>query len=88
MFILPSHRGNGLGRWLVECMMEHPDIMGLCRILLNTCKAHDLYKKCAGFRTLLSPESWLECSNESPLLNAGPVVQSRSKSLSEYTLPV
>ena len=60
MFILPSHQGNGLGKWLLECMMEYPDIKGLRRILLNTRDAHDLYTKYAGFRPLLAPESWLE----------------------------
>jgi GNAT superfamily N-acetyltransferase len=77
MFILPSLRGAGLGRWLVECMMEHPDIKGLRRILLNTRDAHDLYTKYAGFRQLLRPESWLERFNESPMRNAGPVMQKR-----------
>jgi GNAT superfamily N-acetyltransferase len=77
MFILPSHRGRGLGRWLVECMMEHPDAKGLRRILLNTRDAHDLYKKYADFRQLLQSESWLERFNESPMRNAGPVVQTR-----------
>jgi len=79
MFILPSKRGSGLGRWLVECMMEHPEIKHLRRILLNTRDAHDLYKKYAGFRQLLAPESWLEKFNESPMRNAGPVVQTRSQ---------
>jgi GNAT superfamily N-acetyltransferase len=77
MFILPEHRSQGLGRWLVECMMEYPEIKDLRRILLNTRDAHDLYLKYAGFRSLLSPESWLERFNESPLRNAGPVVQNR-----------
>jgi len=77
MFIIPGNRGKGLGRWLVECMMEHPDIEGLRRILLNTRDAHDLYKKFAGFRPLLAPESWLERFNESPLRKAKPVVQTR-----------
>jgi GNAT superfamily N-acetyltransferase len=77
MFILPSHRSKGLGRWLVECMMEHPEIKGLRRILLNTRDAHDLYVKVAGFRSLLAPESWLEKFNDSPMRNAGPLVQTR-----------
>ena len=77
MFILPSHRNKGLGRWLVECMMEHPEIKGLRRILLNTRDAHDLHKKYAGFRQLLAPESWLERFNESPLRGSGPVIQTR-----------
>jgi len=79
MFILPSYQSRRLGRWLVECMMDHPDIKGLRRILLNTRDAHELYIKYAGFRPLLKPESWLERFNESPMRNAGPVIQTRPK---------
>ena len=85
MFILPSHQSRGLGRWLVECMMDHPEIKGLRRILLNTRDAHDLYIKYAGFRPLLKPESWLERFNESPLRNVKPVVQTRPKNQSSKT---
>jgi GNAT superfamily N-acetyltransferase len=85
MFIIASHRGSGLGRWLIECMMDHPYIKGLRRILLNTRDAHDLYVKYAGFRPLLKPESWLERFNESPLRNAGPVVQTRPDNSSSKT---
>jgi GNAT superfamily N-acetyltransferase len=67
MFILPSHRSSGLGKWLVECMMQYPDVKGLRRILLNTRDAHDLYIKYAGFRPLLAPESWLEKFTGTPL---------------------
>jgi len=70
MFILPSYRSSGLGRWLVECMMEHPDVRSLRRILLNTRDAHNLYTKYAGFRPLLSPESWLEKFTGPPLRRA------------------
>jgi hypothetical protein len=83
MFILQSHRGKELGKWLIECMMEHPDVKGLRRILLNTRDAHDLYIKYAGFRQLLKPESWLERFNDSPLKNAGPVIQTRPVKLTE-----
>ncbi len=67
IFILPSHRERGLGKWLVLCMLEHPDVKGLRRIVLNTRDAHDLYIDYAGFRQLLAPESWLERFNESPI---------------------
>lgn len=80
-FILPSHRSKGLGKWLVECMMEHPDVKGLRRIMLNTRDAHDLYIKYGGFRPLLKSESWLERFNESPLRNSGPVVQTRPEKI-------
>src|SRR4030043_1631354 len=79
MFILPSYQSRRLGRWLVEWMMDHPDIKGFRRILLTTRDAHELYIKYAGFRPLLKPESWLERFNESPMRNAGPVVQTRPK---------
>lgn len=79
MFVLQSHRSLGLGKWLVECMMKHPDVKGLRRILLNTRDAHDLYLKYASFRPLLAPETWLERFNESPMKNSGPVVQTRPK---------
>ena len=35
VFVLPEHRGHGLGRWLVETMMEHPEIPGV-RWVLHT----------------------------------------------------
>jgi GNAT superfamily N-acetyltransferase len=70
MFILSSHRSHGLGKWLLECMMEYPDIKSLRRILLNTRDAHNLYIKYAGFRALLAPESWLEKFTGAPLRHA------------------
>jgi GNAT superfamily N-acetyltransferase len=85
MFILPSYRGNGIGRWLVSCMMEHPQVKGVRRILLNTRDAHELYIKHAGFRQLLRPESWLERFNESPMKNSGPVVQNRPQMATKKT---
>lgn len=79
VFILPSYQGNGLGKWLVECIVEHPDVKSLRRILLNTRDAHELYIKYAGFRTLLKSESWLERFNDSPLRDVKPVVQTKPK---------
>ena len=79
MFVIPSHRSRGLGKWMVECMMSHPDIKGLRRILLNTRDAHDLYKKYAGFRQLLAPESWLEKFTGPPLRPVKKTVQPKEK---------
>ena len=42
--IAPSHRGRGLGRWLSECMLAHPDLQGLRRVALLTRDAADLYE--------------------------------------------
>jgi GNAT superfamily N-acetyltransferase len=59
VFILPSHRGRGLFRWLMECIVSHPDLQGLRRWMLATQDAHGLYAK-FGFTPLKSPDSWME----------------------------
>ena len=44
-FVLAEHRGRGLGVWLVESLLEHPDLRGLRRIMLATRDAHALYER-------------------------------------------
>jgi GNAT superfamily N-acetyltransferase len=43
VFILPSHRGQGLSKWLMREVIDHPDLQGLRRLLLLTSDAHSLY---------------------------------------------
>lgn len=38
------YRGNGLGKWLMECIFEHPEIKGTA-FALATSDAHEFYKK-------------------------------------------
>jgi len=59
VFILESHRGHGLGKWLMECIMQHPAVQGLRRWILVTRDAHGLYSQ-FGFRPLKSPERFME----------------------------
>lgn len=59
VFILPSHRGRGLSRWLMECIVSHPDLQGIRRWILATRDAHGLYAR-FGFSPLKSPDSWME----------------------------
>jgi GNAT superfamily N-acetyltransferase len=59
VFIVSEHRGQGLSRWLMECIMAHPDLQGLRRWSLVTRDAHGLYRK-FGFTALQSPERWME----------------------------
>jgi GNAT superfamily N-acetyltransferase len=59
VFILPSHRGRGLSRWLMECIVGHPDLQGLRRWMLATQDAHGLYAQ-FGFTPLKAPERWME----------------------------
>jgi len=41
--VAEQYRGRGLGRWLVECVLAHPDLQGLRRIALFTREAQALY---------------------------------------------
>jgi GNAT superfamily N-acetyltransferase len=41
--VAESHRGRGLGRWLSECMLAHPELQGLRRVALLTRDAARLY---------------------------------------------
>ncbi len=59
VYVLESHRGRGLGVWLVQCIMEHPDLKGLRRWSLVTRDAHGLYRK-FGFEVPARPERYME----------------------------
>ena len=48
VFVLEEHRGRGLGVWLVQTVLSHPDLDGL-RTVLGTADAHGLYER-FGFR--------------------------------------
>ena len=59
VFILPEYRGRGLAKWLMECVVSHPDLQGLRRWVLATRDAHGLYKQ-FGFAPLKRPEVFME----------------------------
>jgi len=45
VFVLESHRGKGLSKWLIQAVIAHPDLQGLRRLLLLTSDAHELYRQ-------------------------------------------
>ena len=59
VFVLESERGEGLGKWLVESVVSHPDLQNIRRLLLATRDAHELYRKYGAFENLPSPERWM-----------------------------
>ena len=59
VFVLPPYRGRSLSKWLLECVVNHPDLQGVRRFLLATRDAHDLYQR-YGFTTLADPERFME----------------------------
>lgn len=62
VFVVESHRGRGLGKWMMECIMQHPGLQGLRRWILLTHDAHALYSQ-FGFTPVKSPESYMELHN-------------------------
>jgi GNAT superfamily N-acetyltransferase len=69
VFVLPSHRGRGLSKWMMECMMAHPALQGLRRWTLLTCDAHGLYAR-FGFAPLNNSERYMERHNPDVYLAA------------------
>ena len=59
VFVLEPARGRGLGVWLIETIMAHPQLQGLRRWMLATADAHGLYRK-FGFTELSRPERIME----------------------------
>jgi nitroimidazol reductase NimA-like FMN-containing flavoprotein (pyridoxamine 5'-phosphate oxidase superfamily)/GNAT superfamily N-acetyltransferase len=45
VFVVKEERGKGLGKWLVACVLEHPDLANVDRWLLGTADAHALYER-------------------------------------------
>lgn len=45
LFILEQHQGQGLGIWLVETVLAHPDVARLRQVILATKDAHSLYAR-------------------------------------------
>jgi GNAT superfamily N-acetyltransferase len=59
VFVLEAHRGRGLGVWLVETALAHPDLRDVSRWTLATDDAHTLYER-FGFGPHPHPERWME----------------------------
>src|SRR5207245_9210547 len=59
VYVLEEYRGQGLGVWLVDRVVAHPDLQDLRRFCLATRDAHGLYRK-FGFEALSHPERVME----------------------------
>jgi len=63
VFVLPAFRGQGLSKWLMQTIMNHPELQGLRRWILLTGDAHGLYKQ-FGWAAPANPEKWMEVHNK------------------------
>jgi GNAT superfamily N-acetyltransferase len=59
VFVLPSHRGRGVGKRLMAAIVGHPDLQGLRRWVLFTRDAHGLYRQ-FGFGEARHPDRLME----------------------------
>jgi len=55
VFVLTPYRRRGLGKWLVECILDYPELKYVRNWMLSTWDAHDLYSR-YGFTSLTNPE--------------------------------
>lgn len=59
VFVLEAYRGQGLGKWLVECILAQLTPYNIRRFMLATNDAHGLYRY-FGFGELSAPELFME----------------------------
>jgi GNAT superfamily N-acetyltransferase len=45
VFVMPEHRGQGLGKRLIAAIMDHPELRVMGRWFLGTADAHGLYSR-------------------------------------------
>jgi GNAT superfamily N-acetyltransferase len=65
VFVLEEYRCRGLSKWLMECVMRHPELQGLRRFILGTRDAHGLYAR-YGFEPLGDPSRFLQINPADP----------------------
>ena len=58
VYVLPGHRGGGLGTAMVRAIVEHPDVSGVRFQFLATADAHELYAR-FGYTPLDDPARWM-----------------------------
>jgi len=59
VYILEEYRGQGLSKWLMQMVADHPELQGLRRWSLLTRDAHGLYRQ-TGFAESQHPERYME----------------------------
>jgi GNAT superfamily N-acetyltransferase len=59
VLVVEAHRGEGIGKALVEAVLGHPDLRNVRRWMLGTHDAHGLYRQ-YGFGELADPGAFME----------------------------
>lgn len=59
VFVIEEFRGQGLSKWLMQVIVDLPELHGLRRWVLATRDAHGLYRQ-FDFAELRFPDRWME----------------------------
>jgi len=65
VMIDPAHRGRGLGKWMMACLHELPEIRACRRLMLITADAQPLYAR-VGYTPLKMPGRAMEKTRPDP----------------------
>jgi GNAT superfamily N-acetyltransferase len=68
VFVDESHRGRGLGKWMIDTIVADLSDRGILRFLLATRDAHDVYRR-SGFEDLAGAHRFMEIDRR-PTRNA------------------
>ncbi len=63
VFVIKDYQGRGIGKFLMQTVLEYPDLTNLRRFMLATKDAHGLYSQ-VGFTGLNAPDRWMERFNQ------------------------
>ena len=64
VFILEAYQGQGLGQWLMESVLAHPNLQSLGHFTLDTRNAQEFYRK-FGFQEI-DPKSTMRIRRQRP----------------------
>lgn len=59
VYVDEAFRGQGLGKFIVETAINHPEVRDIRLLLLGTRDAHELYRR-VGFVEVSEPQGWME----------------------------
>jgi GNAT superfamily N-acetyltransferase len=62
VIVQQAYRGAGLGKFMMRCVMSHPELKNLRRWSLATRDAHEFYRP-FGFHEIESPQRFMEIFN-------------------------
>ena len=65
VIVAPEHRGRGLGKWMMSCVIGHPQLK-TCTLCLRTRDAHGLYEPLGFERTEYLRRSTGDWSKQKP----------------------